>query len=45
MKHHKIKVPPGKKLVFVTRVTDPRTGAVRYASAYGLKAFPILVDA
>ena len=35
--------PPGYEVQFVTRVTDPKTGQVRYAAEYGVKAFPILV--
>lgn len=36
-------VPPGFRLVFRTTRTDPRTGRVLHARAYGLKAWPILV--
>ena len=35
--------PAGKKYVFVKYIT--RNGRIIYASQYGLKAFPILVDA
>lgn len=37
--------PPGKRYIFRTTRKDPETGKVLYASAYGLKAWPILVDA
>ena len=40
----KIVVPPGKRLVFRRFITT-RDGRVIYASAYGIRAFPILVDA
>ena len=36
-------VPPGKRLVF-RRSIRTRNGKRIFASAYGLQAFPILVD-
>jgi hypothetical protein len=41
MKH--MVVPPGKRLVFRPFIRT-RNGKLIYASAYGLRAFPILVD-
>ena len=35
--------PPGFEYRFVTKVTDPKTGQVRYASQYGKRVFCILV--
>jgi hypothetical protein len=39
----RIHVPAGFRLVFRTTRTDPRTGQVLHARAYGLRAWPILV--
>ena len=36
--------PPGKKIIFRPWKTDPHTGERIYASNYGLRAWPILVD-
>lgn len=35
--------PEGYEYRFVAKVTDPKTGAVRYAKQYGKRAFCILV--
>lgn len=35
--------PEGYHYVFVTHITDPKTGKTRYARDYGKKAFRILV--
>lgn len=43
----KRKLPPapaGKRYVYRPWRRDPRTGARLYASSFGLKAWPILVD-
>ncbi|CAK7193408.1 hypothetical protein COMNV_01623 [Commensalibacter sp. Nvir] len=41
MKHN---LPPiDKHYVYTTHVTDPKTGKIRYAKAYGIRAFRILV--
>lgn len=37
--------PPGKKYIFRSWRRDPDTGRILYAANYGLKAWPILVDA
>lgn len=37
------KAPPGHKYVFRPWRHDPKTGKVLHASAFGLKAWPILV--
>ena len=39
----RIYVPPGYRLVFRATRTDPRTGKVLHARAYGLRAWPILI--
>lgn len=45
MASKRIVVPPGKKLIFRVWRTCPKTGRRLYAPAYGLRAWPILVDA
>ena len=42
MAKKKVKVPPGKKLIF--RPTITVKGKIRHAWQYGIRAFPILVD-
>ena len=39
----KLYAPKGYKYVFRATKRDPRTGRVMHASAYGLRAWPILV--
>jgi len=43
-KRQRIVVPPGKRLIFRRTIRD-RNGKVRHASEYGIRAFPIFVDA
>ena len=40
----KLVAPPGKRYVFRPYRKDPVTGKVLWASQFGLKAWPILVD-
>lgn len=43
-KRRRMPVPPGKKLIFRTWRRCEKTGQILHASAFGLRAWPILID-